>query len=328
MAATPRNLLFETTDHDQAGEHLTGIYGGSIRLGGRKNGVFRLTRLVTDTFAVSTATHVAEIGYTLESLPMLMIARPRTAVVDYRCGSAERRFGPGEVHLSNTAADHPPIQAGWDNGAVQAVTLPFATLEQVADAARTRRPEPVRFTDLCAVGPGPEYQLAATIDFLTASLGEYPEAMNEPLVVGAAGKLLAAAVLNTFPNTAVIEPGIEDRHDAHPRTLRRAITFIDDHAHLDICVADIAAAVHVTIRTLQYAFRRHLGITPMGYLRRVRLHHAHQELMATDPTSGSTVTQIAARWGFFHPGRFATYYRTTYGRPPYRTLVYQSSVDA
>ncbi len=59
----------------------------------------------------------------------------------------------------------------------------------------------------------------------------------------------------------------------------------------------------------------------MGYLRQVRLHHAHQELLASDPTTGATVTEIAARWGFFHPGRFAHYYRHTYGQPPTRTLL-------
>ncbi|AHH97038.1 helix-turn-helix domain-containing protein [Kutzneria albida] len=126
-------------------------------------------------------------------------------------------------------------------------------------------------------------------------------AMREPLVAGAAGRLLSATVLAIFPNTALTEPTIEDRRDAHPRTLRCAIVLIEDHAHLDISAADIAAAAHVTIRALQYAFRRHLDTSPMGYLRQARLRQAHQELLATDPGTGVTVTQVAARWGFFTP---------------------------
>jgi transcriptional regulator GlxA family with amidase domain len=119
----------------------------------------------------------------------------------------------------------------------------------------------------------------------------------------------------------VFEPTIEDRHDSHPRTLRRAIAYVDDHAHEDISVADIAAAANVTIRALQHAFRRHRDTTPMGYVRLVRLRQAHQELLATDPTSGVTVTEVAARWGFFHPGRFARYYREIHGNSPYQTLL-------
>jgi AraC-like DNA-binding protein len=58
----------------------------------------------------------------------------------------------------------------------------------------------------------------------------------------------------------------------------------------------------------------------MGYLRLVRLREAHLELLAADPAGGATVTGVAARWGFFHPGRFAHYYREVHGCSPYRTL--------
>ncbi|GAA3296409.1 hypothetical protein GCM10020218_079740 [Dactylosporangium vinaceum] len=50
-----------------------------------------------------------------------------------------------------------------------------------------------------------------------------------------------AAALSVFPNDALREPIIEDRRDAHPATLRRAVAYSDDNAHRDIAVADIAA---------------------------------------------------------------------------------------
>lgn len=145
--------------------------------------------------------------------------------------------------------------------------------------------------------------------------------MAQPLVAGSAGRLLAATLLTAFPNTTLTDPTIEDRHDSHPDVLRRAIAFIEDHADQDISVADVAAAARVTIRALQYAFRRHRGSTPMSYLREVRIQQAHEDLVAADPTTGVTVTEIAARWGFFHPGRFARHYRAVYGLPPHQTLL-------
>src|ERR1700754_1147057 len=60
-----------------------------------------------------------------------------------------------------------------------------------------------------------------------------------------------------------------------PQTLRRAIAFIHDNAHRDIALTDIAAAIGVTPRSVQYTFRRHLGSTPLEYLRWVRLNRAH-----------------------------------------------------
>ncbi|WP_037604244.1 helix-turn-helix transcriptional regulator [Streptacidiphilus rugosus] len=101
--------------------------------------------------------------------------------------------------------------------------------------------------------------------------------------------------------------------------MRRATAFIDEHADRDIALVDIAAAAHVTPRRLQYAFRRHLDNTPLGYLRDVRLRRAQDELMDADPEL-TTVTQIAAHWDFLHPGRFATRYQAVHHCPPSSTL--------
>ena len=62
-------------------------------------------------------------------------------------------------------------------------------------------------------------------------------------------------------------------------------------------------------------------LRPHRALRRVRLDHAHHELVDADPTE-TTVQQVAARWGFAHTGRFAAMYRQTYGCIPSDTLRY------
>jgi len=95
--------------------------------------------------------------------------------------------------------------------------------------------------------------------------------------------------------------------------------FIHDNAHLDIGVSDIAAAIGVTPRSVQYTFRRHLGATPLQYLRRVRLDRAHRDLQAADPAV-DTVTEIAGRWRFSHPGRFSRAYKQAFGTAPSATL--------
>ncbi|MEU6368632.1 helix-turn-helix domain-containing protein [Streptomyces sp. NPDC046931] len=191
-------------------------------------------------------------------------------------------------------------------------------LTDVADLAARSRPEPVRLTGHRPHSPAAEH-LKRTIAHLRAILAQ-PALAAQPLVLSTATQHLAASVLAAFPTNAPSEPTAADRADARPPALGRAVAYIDDHAGQDITVADIAAAAHVTIRTLQYAFRRHLDTTPLGYLRQVRLAHAHRDLRAADPYSGVTVTGIAARWGFHHPGRFSALYRRAYGRTPQTTL--------
>jgi AraC-like DNA-binding protein len=153
----------------------------------------------------------------------------------------------------------------------------------------------------------------------TGAMLDSPRAAGHPLVAASAARLLVATALTVFPHNAVTEPTVVDRHDAHPATLRRAIAYIDEHAQEDITLADIADAACVSIRAVQFAFRRHLDITPMAYLRRVRLSHAHHDLVAADPAR-TTVTQIASRWGFPTPSRFTTLYRQAHGVTPSYTL--------
>lgn len=129
---------------------------------------------------------------------------------------------------------------------------------------------------------------------------------------------MASVALATFARTPPAKPTSQDHRDASPATLQRAVAFIDGHAHTNITSADIAAAC-VTIRAVQFAFQRHLDITPMAYLRRVRLDHAHHDLISADPAR-ETVTVVAYRWGFSSSSRFTAYYRDTYGATPSRTL--------
>jgi transcriptional regulator GlxA family with amidase domain len=60
-------------------------------------------------------------------------------------------------------------------------------------------------------------------------------------------------------------------------------------------------------------------MTPAAYLRTHRLNAAHRELLSADPAV-STVTEIALRWGFGHPGRFSQIHRKLFDEKPSATL--------
>ena len=82
---------------------------------------------------------------------------------------------------------------------------------------------------------------------------------------------------------------------------------------------DLAAAVGVSQRTLEYAFRKTLETTPASYLRLQRLNAAHRELSSIDPNT-TTVTSIAYKWGFYHPGRFSLAHRNLFDETPSETF--------
>lgn len=138
------------------------------------------------------------------------------------------------------------------------------------------------------------------------------------LVRRATFDMVVAAVLVVFP---VVGEDIDRADDLTlPASLRRAIRYIEDHVHDGTPVEDIATEAGLSVRGLQAAFRRHLDRTPLEHLRLLRLRAAHDELIAADPTDGTTIEAIARRWGFSSSGRFAAAYRVEYGMLPSVTL--------
>ena len=106
---------------------------------------------------------------------------------------------------------------------------------------------------------------------------------------------------------------------ARPAMVRVAIDLMEADPQAPITVSMLAAHCGVSVRVLQQGFQRHVGMSPLAYLRDVRLRRAHEDLLAADPFA-DTVASIAQRWGFAHLGRFAAAHETKYGHKPLWTL--------
>jgi AraC-like DNA-binding protein len=106
---------------------------------------------------------------------------------------------------------------------------------------------------------------------------------------------------------------------ARPAAVRDAMEIIDTCPQMPLTTATLAMQCHVSVRTLQEGFRRHLGMSPMAYLRTVRLRHAHRDLRSANP-SHVTVASIAHRWGFSHLGRFAAAHKAMFSETPLQVL--------
>jgi AraC-like DNA-binding protein len=306
--------IVETSDPELASEIFREQYA-SMRM--RVQGSQPLLRLASTQVGqarLDRTTFRMALEGSADPLGAIAILHVLSGTVRYSSGDSEETYGPGDISFPI------PLGRSWSTR-LQDVDSEVIMLDPVLlDQIAAREPGarlPVRL-----LSNRPHSELAAAqlwqrSEGIRAIVAQ-PEAV-QPLVINAAAQMLAACVLAAFPNTALTDPTIEDRHDAHPDTVRRAVTFIDENAHNDITIADIAAAAFVTIRAVQLAFRRHLDTTPMAYLRRVRLAHAHQDLLAGDPAHES-VTAVAYRWGFPNPARFAALYRQAYGTLPSHTL--------
>lgn len=213
------------------------------------------------------------------------------------------------------ATDGAQVEAHW-NGTAQVSAIVFDRVRAQELARRMTGDEllSLRLTALLPRNDAAGKQWMRAFDYLlSAALASDGDELVE---AGLAHHALTS-ILSCFPSTysdAISRDGGGDG----AATVRRALTFIDENAHLPITVDDVAGAVHISTRGLQYSFRRSLNTTPTEYLRRVRLDGAHRDLR--NSSGDESVAQIGRRWGFGNSSRFNTLYRQTYGRSAKETL--------
>lgn len=104
-----------------------------------------------------------------------------------------------------------------------------------------------------------------------------------------------------------------------PYYVRRVEDFIRGHAFEPISLADMIEISGVSARSLHAGFRRFRGVTPMGYLKNLRLDLARKMLME-GVGQGRSVTDVALTCGFSHLSKFARDYLERFGERPSATL--------
>lgn len=147
---------------------------------------------------------------------------------------------------------------------------------------------------------------------LGTSLVQRPE-LVESFAATLAGQLLISQPNNFSHLLLAAEP-------INTTMVQRAVDFIEAHiGEHSLTVPMISREIGISVRSLQEAFRKELGTTPLTYVKARRMSIAHGRLRAGDPRV-TTVTRVAADVGVTHLGRFSVEYHKRFGVPPSVTL--------
>ena len=103
-----------------------------------------------------------------------------------------------------------------------------------------------------------------------------------------------------------------------PKYVRLAEDYLESHCDEPVTVEQLAQIAGVSVSALYAGFKRHRAYTPMQFLKRARLRRAREQLLAA--AEGTTVREVALRWGFSHLGRFSADYQQMFGESPSKTL--------
>lgn len=311
--------LIETNDLDQAREEVSRVFCSHGLFLARGEHPFHLVHNKFGRDGVSL--HYVDYGASVRITPgelnsFYLVQIPLAGTAEIRSGSDAVLSTPRVAAVPN-ATEH--LDMTWSAGTPHLVVyLPRLAIERAVESLTGRAPtSPVRFSIAMDLDSEPARRwltlveiLKADADSAGAPLHDVVRAQVEDAVV------LAFVTMQPSNYSALITGGTLA---PTPRAVRRAIELCEQGPDTTWTVSDLAAASGVSVRALQVSFRAHLGMTPLQYLRDVRLLRARRELEST-AGGALSVTDTAFRWGFTNVGRFAREYRVRFGELPSQTV--------
>jgi AraC-like DNA-binding protein len=147
------------------------------------------------------------------------------------------------------------------------------------------------------------------------------EALPEALVNGEAAHGLEQQLIHALVE-CLSEGWTDEVTPAARRHCDIAVRFeglLQTRPERDLRIAEISAALGVSDRVLHRCCEEQMGMNATSYLRLHRMQLVHRALWNGNRDTAS-VSEIARRYGFRDPGRFAARYRALYGELPAATL--------
>ncbi|HMD66266.1 MAG TPA: helix-turn-helix domain-containing protein [Stellaceae bacterium] len=144
-----------------------------------------------------------------------------------------------------------------------------------------------------------------------------PKILAHPEVARAIEQGLIHALVTCLAAAKVREDGPAKPH--HARIMVRFEEVLAEHLGRPLRMPDLCELIGVNDRTLRSCCAEFLGISPSRYVLLRRLKQVRRALQDADPHMVN-VAELAGRFGFTEPGRFAGAYRAAFGEAPSTTL--------
>lgn len=168
--------------------------------------------------------------------------------------------------------------------------------------------------------PGPQWitRMLNTVEWIFTAIGKHPEAL-ERLDVRAS---LSDQFLTALADFGSVTDGAE-RHTRDARAqqriaVERAREYIRARLAEPLRLSELCSYAHVQARALEYGFREITGLSPIAYVKSLRLNAVRKTLLRS-PAPKRSISEIALDHGFWHLSQFAVDYRKFFGETPTST---------
>ncbi|ACR32379.1 AraC family transcriptional regulator [Burkholderia glumae] len=318
------NLLMQSTDLDEVRAsvadvlkpHRLTVAGGASALHGR------LHHTRWGNLSLNLLDYGSEVIIEPDRLEdFFLLQVPLQGQAEIECGGQRFVSSPSTASLVSPSL---ALRMRWGEACPQAIL-------RIERSAMERHAQ--RHFGEAARGPiefAPEFDLTSPqgqcLMQLLPVLAEIMSTEAHPLRHALAFEQFESTLLNALiygqPNSARNDKARERRPLA-PTCVRRVEEYIRTHLQEPLTIEQLAEFGNVSASTLFAAFKHYHGVTPMAFVRQLRLERVRRDLIGADAMHGTgrpSVTDIALKWGFAHLGRFAMEYKRAFGESPSASL--------
>ncbi|EMN1929340.1 AraC family transcriptional regulator [Burkholderia ambifaria] len=252
----------------------------------------------------------------LEHFYLLQI--PLRGDAEIECGTTRFVSSPDTASLLSPTL---PLRMRWGDACPQVILrIEREVMERHAQRHfGDDRRVPVEFEPEFRLSSPQGACLAQMLPMLADAIATDGHPLRHPLAFEQLESTLLNLLLYGQPNSARNGARVAPAPLA-PFYVRRVEEYIRTHVDEPLTIERLAELAGVSPSTLFAGFRNRHGITPMAFVRQLRLQHVRDELL-DDATPGlASVTDVALKWGFAHLGRFAIDYKRAFGESPSATL--------
>jgi AraC family ethanolamine operon transcriptional activator len=99
--------------------------------------------------------------------------------------------------------------------------------------------------------------------------------------------------------------------------LKKAVDFINIHIEDNVSIPYLCKYAGLSQRSLEYSFKEVYQISPKQYIKAIKLNTIKKELANNHD---KLISDLAAKYGFWHMGQFAADFKNQFGKLPSETL--------
>lgn len=312
-------LWFRSHNLEQARDTISDAYDSHLLepLGAQRDVDISLHVASLNSVNFSLVHYGSDVVATVEEGSGIYVLMPIAGHLEVNSGGQRLFCKPGSGVVLNAGVGFQKIMR---NGYKQLVVKfdPEALLQHLGDLKGIIPSSPIHFDSMMDTSSSRGASWWRTVHYVMEELRNADLSCPQQLIYEPLEKLLMQNILRCQSHNYSRALEAPKEFQLTPWYIKKAEDYLQSNYSEAVTLEALAQITGVSPRSLQYGFKKARGITPMQYLKEIRLERVRDKLLRGDPES--SVTPLALACGFRQLGWFACQYREKYGETPSETL--------